>query len=78
MPLLNIYVVTSNCKTVQVALCFLSGKKDLDYDWAIEKFGDVITNNKIPEPDIWVTNRELALINTLNYLFPKGDHLLCT
>jgi len=51
MPLLNIYAVTSNRKTVQVALCFLSGEKDYDYNWAMEKFGDVITDNEIPEPD---------------------------
>jgi len=52
MLLLNICAVTSNCKTVQVALCFLSSKKDYDYNWAIEKFGDVITDNEILEPDI--------------------------
>jgi hypothetical protein len=41
-------------------------------------FGNLITNYEIVELDTWVTNRELAVINTLNYFFPKGDHLLCT
>jgi hypothetical protein len=78
MPLLNICAVTSNRKTVQVALCFLSGEKDEDYDWVMEKFRDIITNHEILELDTWVTDRELALMNTLDYLFPSGDHLLCT
>jgi hypothetical protein len=30
--LLNICTVTSNCKTVQVVLCFLSSKKKEDYN----------------------------------------------
>jgi hypothetical protein len=78
MPLLNICAVTSNRKTVQVALCFLSGETEEDYDWAMEKFGDLMTNHEIPELDTWVTDRELALMNTLDHLFPEGDHLLCT
>jgi hypothetical protein len=61
-----------------VVLCFLSGEKEDDYDWAMEKFRDLITDHEILEPDTWVTDRELAVMNTLNYFFLKGDHLLCT
>jgi hypothetical protein len=50
MPLLNIGAVTGNRKTVQVALCFLSGEKEVDYDWAINHFKDLIANNSIDEP----------------------------
>jgi len=32
MLLLNIYIVTSNYKTIQVGLCFLSGEKKADYN----------------------------------------------
>jgi hypothetical protein len=78
MPLLNVCAVTSNRKTVQVALCFLSGEIEEDYNWAMEKFRDLMTNHEILELDIWVTNRELALMNTLDHLFPKGNHLLYT
>jgi hypothetical protein len=78
MPLLNICAVTGNRKTIQVALCFLSGEKGPDYDWAIEKFEEVMNSHEIPEPDTWVTDRELALMNTLDYIFPDSDHLLCT
>jgi len=35
MPLLNICGVTGNNKTPQFALCFLSGEKEEDYQWAL-------------------------------------------
>jgi len=43
-----------------------------------QNFGDIMTHYEIPEPDTWVTDRELALMNTLDCLFPEGEHLLCT
>jgi len=61
-----------------VALCFLSGEKEGDYDWAMNKFKDIMTIHEILEPDTWITDRELALMNTLDDLFPISDHLLCT
>jgi hypothetical protein len=36
MPLLNICKATRNNITPQFAICFLSGKKEEDYTWAIE------------------------------------------
>ena len=38
MPLLNICGVTGNNKTPQFALCFLSGEKEEDYQWALQQF----------------------------------------
>ena len=78
MLLLNICAVTRNCKTIQVALCFLSSKKEADYDQAISKFNKVMAAHEIPKLDTWVTDQELTLINTLDYMFLNLDHLLCT
>ena len=36
MPLLNICVVTGSKRTIQIALCFLSGEKEGSYQWAME------------------------------------------
>lgn len=38
MPLLNICAVTGNKKTIQIVLCFLSGEKDVSYEWALSIF----------------------------------------
>jgi transposase-like protein len=78
MPLLNICAVTGNRKTVQVALCFLSGEKEADYDWAMAHFRKLIEDNNISEPVSVVTDRELALMNSLDLQFPKSNHILCT
>jgi hypothetical protein len=50
MLLLNICAVTGNRKTVQVALCFLSGEKKPDYDWAMGCFKELIQESDIPDP----------------------------
>ena len=44
----------------------------------MNKFKDIMTIHEILEPDTWITDRELALMNTLDDLFPISDHLLCT
>jgi hypothetical protein len=78
MPLLNICAVTGNRKTVQVALCFLSREKKEDYDWAIVQFQTLMKDYGIPEPVSIVTDRELALMNTLDNIFKQSSHILCS
>src|SRR4051794_6624192 len=78
MPLLNICSITGNRKTVQTALCFLSGEREPDYMWAMECFQKLMSDNNISEPKSWVTDRELALMRCLDKLFPDANHLLCT
>jgi hypothetical protein len=78
MPLLNIGAVTGNRKTIQTALCFLSREKDIDYKWAIVQYQGILQDEGIPNPLLFVTDRELALMNTLDFLFPNTNHVLCT
>ena len=77
MPLLNICTVTGNKKTIQVGLCFLSGEKEGNYAWAMIAFRKVMIKHGIGEPTTIVTDRELALMNTLEDLFPESPHILC-
>jgi hypothetical protein len=78
MPLLNFCGVTGNKKTVQTALCFLSGEKEGDYEWPMTQFKELLDENDIPLPLYIVTDRELALINALETTFPEVVHILCT
>jgi hypothetical protein len=78
MPLLNIGAVTGNCKTIQTALCFLSREKDIDYKWAMVRYQEILQDEGIPNPLLFLTDRELALMNTLDLLFPNTNHVLCT
>ena len=78
MPLLNLCGVTGNKKTIQTALCFLSGEKKEDYEWAMTQFKELLEKHDIPWPLSIVTDRELALMNALEKVFPDVVHILCT
>jgi len=70
MPLLNIVGITSTFKTFNAGFAFLSAEKEEDYQWALEAFGSVV------EPKLIITDRELALMNAINSVFPNCIHLL--
>ena len=71
MPLLNIVGITSTFKTFNAGFAFLSAEKEEDYQWALEAFGSIV------EPKLLITDRELALMNAINSVFPNCIHLLC-
>lgn len=77
MPLLNICGVTGNNRTPQYALCFLSGETFEDYNWALNQLRIVMKIHDIPEPLCMITDREEALISSIDEHFPDSDHLLC-
>jgi hypothetical protein len=77
MPLLNICAITGNNMVVQVGLAFLSGERESDYNWALDQVRGVMTEHLILEPLSIVTDRELALMNSLDTRFPRSQHILC-
>jgi hypothetical protein len=77
MPLLNICAVTGNNMVIQVGLVFMSGEKKADYKWAMEQLKEVIEENSILVPTSIVTDRELALMDAIDKLFPAAAHFLC-
>jgi transposase-like protein len=77
MPLLNICVITRNNKVVQVALSFLSDETENSYNWALEQFQEIMAANNINKPLSIVTDREIALMNSIDMIFPESTHILC-
>lgn len=77
MPLLNICAIAGNNMVIQVGLVFLSGEKEVDYNWAIDYICDLMDEHSIETPSSIVTDRELALIRGLNSQFPDSQHILC-
>jgi hypothetical protein len=77
MPLLNICAISGANMVIQVAIVFLSGEKEADYNWATDFLRQLMAIHAIEEPTILVTDRELALIRSLNTRFPSTQHLLC-
>jgi hypothetical protein len=79
MPLLHFTGITGSSKTFSLAFCFLAEETQLYYKWALESLNLAIFNtNKIPLPDVFITDQEQALINSLSVVFPEASHLLCT
>ena len=62
---------------VQAGLVFLSGEKESDYNWALSQLCTVMEENSISEPISVVTDRELALMRSLDRKLPNTRHLLC-
>ena len=77
MPLLNICAISRNNKVIQLRLAFLLGETKGDYTWAIRQLRNIMATSSIQEPVSIVTDRELALINCIDTLFPESTHLLC-
>lgn len=44
--------------------------------WAVSR--NSLQDASVLEPLTWVTDRELALINSLDPIFPSPDYLLCS
>ena len=69
IPLLNIIGASSIGKTTQVGLCFISGEAEYDFDWAMNVLKKLFLDHNIPLPRIIVTDRQQALMNSLNTHF---------
>ena len=78
MPLLHIAGITGANKTFSLAFCFIAQETKPFYNWALECLLTIFNSNQIPHPDVFLTDREQALINSVNTSFPNSTHLLCT
>lgn len=75
MPLLHIVGHTNTNRTFTIAVCFMRSEKTGDYQWALEAFRELAGEHFHPEAI--VTDRELALMNAIQLVFPVARHILC-
>jgi hypothetical protein len=78
MPLLNIVGVTSMHTTFYICFCFLIQETETDYTWAMQQLRDILVTDGFHLPFVIVTDRELALMNSIRKVFPTVYNLLCT
>ncbi|XP_026399048.1 uncharacterized protein LOC113294891 [Papaver somniferum] len=76
LPLLHMVSHTSTGATFTVAVAFLNREQEENYAWELECVKCLYRENEIPS--VFVTDREIALINAVERVFPHGTHLLCT
>ena len=70
MPLFNICVITGGNKVLQITLLFLLDEKTVSYNWVIEQLIEVMSSQNIQKPLSIVTDREIALINSIDKFLP--------
>jgi hypothetical protein len=77
MPLLHITGITGTNKSFSLAFCFLRKETQDYYEWALQNLLNIFTSHEIPLPEVVITDREQALINSLSQTFPNAYHMLC-
>lgn len=69
LPLLNVVAVTAFNTILPVAQCWLSGKKENDYVWALNALHLFMIEYDINSPGIVLTDRDLAYTNAADRVF---------
>jgi MULE transposase domain len=69
--------ITGGKQVIQVAIVFLTKEREGDYNWALECFQELMFKESIEKPTVTITDRELALMASLDILFPSSRHILC-
>lgn len=77
LPLLNIIAMSGMNTVVPVAQCWLPGEKEEDFIWALSRLRELQRRDAIDEPNVIVTDRDLACMNALDVVFPTTPKLLC-
>ena len=75
IPLLEIVGVTSTDLTFSIAFAYIDIEREDNYTWALERLRSVMDADVLPE--LIVTDRDLALLNAIERVFPTAKHLLC-
>ncbi|XP_074293167.1 protein FAR1-RELATED SEQUENCE 6-like [Silene latifolia] len=75
-PLIEMVSVTPTGSSFLIACSMIPTESEECYKWLLKKLGDILDVTGA-SPSVFVTDRELGLINALKAVFPKVDHLLC-
>lgn len=75
MPLLEVVGVTCCNTTFSCCYAFLREEKVDDYVWALERLAEMIGDGE--RLKVMVTDRELALMNAKDVVFPNANLVLC-
>ncbi|KAJ0009922.1 hypothetical protein Pint_33440 [Pistacia integerrima] len=73
--LLEIVGITSTELTFSVAFAYLESEREDNYTWALQRLRSLMEDNALPS--VIVTDRDLALMNSIQEVFPRATNLLC-
>lgn len=75
LPLLEIVGVTSTELTFSVAFAYLQSEQEDNFVWALERLRSIVESNVLPS--VIVTDKNLALMNAIQGVFPNATNLIC-
>ncbi|XP_076937851.1 uncharacterized protein LOC143605728 [Bidens hawaiensis] len=75
LPLVQIVGVTSTGKTITIALSFISKETEDNFTWVLTRLKSML--HKCMMPRVILIDRDLALMNACNVVFPDAAKLLC-
>ena len=64
-------------KTIQIALCFMANECTESYQWALQQLNQLLILEEIELPELIVTDRDRALLNALEIVFPTVRSRIC-
>src|SRR3954469_23639805 len=76
LPLLEIVGVTSTDKTYSVGFAYLECEKEDNFTWALGICKSLLVDQAVM-PNVIVTDRDNALMNAVDTVFPTSTALLC-
>ena len=68
--------VTSMQMTFTITFAYMTNETELEVTWALEKLKALILKQD-EIPSVIVTDKDNALMNTLQKIFPSSSHMLC-
>ncbi|OVA14298.1 hypothetical protein BVC80_9021g23 [Macleaya cordata] len=76
VPLLHVVGVTSTGRSFTVAYAFIDADTEEHFSWALTQLKSLFSPNNLPS--VFITDREPALMNAIDVVFPGASRLLCT
>ncbi|CAM8905633.1 unnamed protein product [Rhodiola kirilowii] len=76
-PLLEVVGITSTMRTYSLMFAYLSHERVENLTWALNILKRLMVEKGATLPSVFVSDRDLALINAIGVCFPLSHHILC-
>ena len=77
IPLLEVVGITSTLRTYSLMFAYLANEKSDRLIWALGTLKDFMLGKGALMPSVFVSDRDLALMNAIETCFPTARHILC-
>ncbi|XP_047335578.1 protein FAR-RED IMPAIRED RESPONSE 1-like [Impatiens glandulifera] len=76
-PLLEVVGITSTMRTYSLMFAYLSNEREEQLTWSLGTLKKWMLEKGTLLPSVFVSDRDMALINAIEICFPTARHILC-